>query len=139
MKFTHTLLLVATVFIACKTPTSPSSDFNGGIIVIFAVGTEQFKVFVTNPKAIDQVFALRNGTGVATIPNARILRGAGAGNHNAPFSWHLDPSDIQFAFATIELCDGRPSYVEKNVGEYVDTVKRYCPWGATLVKIDDYR
>jgi hypothetical protein len=131
--------LVATIFISCRTPTAPSSDLHGGIVVIFAVGTEQFSVFVTNAQTIAHLFALRDGTGVATIPNARIHRGAGAGNHNAPYSWYLDPADIEMAPVTIELCDGRPSYVQNNVGEYVDVVKRYCPWGARLVKITDYR
>jgi hypothetical protein len=41
--------------------------------------------------------------------------------------------------ATIELCDGAPSYVEANVNEFVTTVKRYCPWAAQLVAVVDYR
>jgi hypothetical protein len=43
------------------------------------------------------------------------------------------------ADATIELCDGSPSYVEANLTEYVEVVRRYCPWGATLVDLKDYR
>jgi hypothetical protein len=39
----------------------------------------------------------------------------------------------------IELCDGRPSYVEENVGEYVETINRYCPWGAKVSAVADYR
>ena len=68
-----------------------------------------------------------------------ILRGAGAGNHNAPHAWHLDPDDIEIVDATIEVCDGAPSYVDANVAEYVDVIGRYCPWGARLVGLDDYR
>jgi hypothetical protein len=39
----------------------------------------------------------------------------------------------------IEVCDGRPSYVEENVDEFVGTVGRYCPWQARLVELRDYR
>jgi hypothetical protein len=34
------------------------------------------------------------------------------------------------AEATIDLCDGLPSYVEENVDEFVENVGRYCPWAA---------
>jgi hypothetical protein len=39
------------------------------------------------------------------------------------------------ADVTTEVCDGRPSYVEEHIDEYVTTVKRYCPWGARLVRL----
>ena len=47
--------------------------------------------------------------------------------------------DIQIVDAAIELCDGRPSYVDAHLADYVDVIGRYCPWGARLVKLDDYR
>ena len=40
---------------------------------------------------------------------------------------------------TIEVCDGRPSFVEENVDEFVDNVGRYCPWSAALVQVEDFR
>ena len=133
-------ILAALLALGCSSsPTAPSPDLRGGVVATFAVGSEQFNVFVTNPSAISQLIALRDGSGVANIPNARIHRGSGAGNHNAPYSWHLDPGDIEITALTIELCDGAPSYVEANVGEYVEVVKRYCPWGARLVGLTDYR
>ena len=135
-------VMVAALFaLSCSsTPTAPSPDLRGGVVATFAVGSEQFKIFVTNTEAIAQLIALRQGAGgLAKIPNGRIHRGAGAGNHNAPYSWHLDPSDIEITALTIELCDGAPSYVEANVGDYVDTIKRYCPWGARLESLADYR
>jgi hypothetical protein len=39
---------------------------------------------------------------------------------------------------TTEVCDARPSYVEENVGEFVDNVGRYCPWSARLVELRNY-
>lgn len=120
-------------------PSPPSSDLKGGLLATFAVGTEQFKVWVTNPTTIDRLFALRAGGGGGSIPNGKIRRGSGRGAHNAPFSWHLDPDDTDIVDVAIELCDGRPSYVEQNVDEYVDTINRYCPWGARLTAVVDYR
>ncbi len=133
-------IVAALLAVSCSsTPTAPSPDLRGGVVATFAVGSERFNVFVTNPQAIAQLVALQQGTGLANIPNARIHRGTGAGNHNAPYSWHLDPSDIEITALAIELCDGAPTYVDANVDEYVDTVKRYCPWGARLVGLADYR
>ena len=103
------------------------------------VSGEPFRVFVRNPATIDQLIQLQQGFAFASIPNGRLRRGPGAGNHNAPFSWHLDSEDIQLAGFTMELCDGRPSYVEDHVSEYADVIGRYCPWGARLVRVDDYR
>jgi hypothetical protein len=61
----------------------------------------------------------------AHIPNGRILSGAGRARHNAPWSWHLDPVDIQMAEAAIEVCDATPSYVEAHRDYFVGVVGRY--------------
>ncbi|CAN5388626.1 hypothetical protein BH23CHL1_BH23CHL1_26890 [soil metagenome] len=118
---------------------NPSSELAGGIVAFFDVVGENFAIWVTNPDTIDDIFALQSGASMANIPIGPILHGPGAGNHNAPWNWHLDPEETEMAEITIELCDGRPSYVEENVDEYVDVVGAYCPWGAQLVEIEDYR
>ena len=43
------------------------------------------------------------------------------------------------ACPTIELCDGRPSMVEDSLDEWIDVVGRFCPWGASLISVDDLR
>lgn len=105
----------------------------------FATVGETFKVFVKNPVVVQRLLQLRNGADLGQIPNGRILRGSGADNHNAPHAWHLDPDDVELVDVAIEVCDGAPSYVDANVTEYVDVIGRYCPWGARLVRLDDYR
>lgn len=127
---------------ACGGPASPSDpngDLAGGVLATFAVGNDQFKVWITSPAAIARVEALRRGEGGGSIPNGRILRGSGRAAHNAPYSWHLDPDDLQIVDAAIELCDGNPRYVEANLSEFVDRIGRYCPWGAKLTAVQDYR
>jgi hypothetical protein len=133
------LAAAASVGVACASPAAPSPDLEGGVVATFETVGERFKVFVKNPAAVSRLVQIRNGANLGQIPNGRILRGAGAGNHNAPRAWHLDPDDIEIVDAAIEVCDGRPSYVDANVAEYVDVIGRYCPWGARLVALDDYR
>jgi hypothetical protein len=142
---TRTLITLMTAFTlagllaACTSATAPSSALRGGVLATFRTTNQTFKVFVTRPATIEALFALQRGQATASIPNGRILRGAGAGSHNAPYTWHLDPTDVEMADATIELCDGTPSYVEAHLTEYVDVIGRYCPWGATLVALQDFR
>jgi hypothetical protein len=118
---------------------SPADPLRGGIVATFAVGEEGFRVWIRNPGAIAEVLALQRGASSNTIPNSVLRTGDGQGDHNAPYSWHLDPDAIEMAGATIELCDGRPSFVEANRDQFIREVGRYCPWGARLVSVEDYR
>jgi hypothetical protein len=110
----------------------------GGVLATFEVEGERFRVWTTNPQTIHDLHELRRGTSTANIPNGRILRGPGRARHNAPYHWHLDPRDLTMAEVAIELCDGLPSHVEENVDEFVERVRRYCPWAAKLVELQDF-
>lgn len=110
----------------------------GGVLATFEASGERFQVWVTNPRAMWDLLRLRRGESTASIPNGRILRGPGQAGHNAPYSWHLDPEDLEMADFTVEVCDARPTYVEENVDEFVDNVGRYCPWNAELVDLNNY-
>jgi hypothetical protein len=138
------LLILALALAACQPAAEQpdpavTPDLSGGVLATFDVTGETFKVWVTNPNTIEQLLALQAGESTATIPNGRILAGPGDGDHNAPWSWHLDPDDIELADFTIELCDGAPSYVEEHLAEFTDTVERYCPWAAQLTDLEDRR
>jgi hypothetical protein len=61
----------------------------------------------------------------AGIPIGRIYRGT---RENTGHRWHL--RNVILVEATIELSDGRPSDPDGNLDYWVNTVKRYCPWGA---------
>jgi len=134
------LALLAPALAGCGwTDDDDGGALDGGVLATFEVVGEEFKVWVTNAGTIEQILALEAGESQANIPNGRILRGAGVDDYNAPWSWHLDPEDIEMAEMTIELCDAAPSYVEDNVDEFVDVVQRYCPWNAQLVEVEDFR
>jgi hypothetical protein len=115
-----------------------TSALKGGVLATFEASGERFRVWVTNPRTIWDLYQLQKGESTANIPNGRILRGPGRAGHNVPYRWHLDPQDITMADFTVEVCDASPSYVEENVGEFVKNVKRYCPWDARLVELRNY-
>jgi hypothetical protein len=135
----RSIAVAGALLTACASPTDPSRELRGGVLATFRSVDENFKVFVTRPSTINALFALQRGEATASIPNGRILRGAGTGAHNAPYSWHLDPVDVEMADQTIEVCDGAPSYVEAHLTEYVEVIGRYCPWGAKLIALQDFR
>ncbi|MDO8616728.1 MAG: right-handed parallel beta-helix repeat-containing protein [Dehalococcoidia bacterium] len=123
---------------AIGSPITVSESLRGGVLATFLVVDEQFRVWVTNA-AIGQLFDLQAGRSSASIPAGRIVAGPGQAGHNAPWSWHLDPEQVQMAEVTIEVCDARPSYVEENLGYFLDTLGTYCPWSAQLASLVDYR
>lgn len=120
-------------------PAAPDGRLQGGVLATFRVSGETFHVWATNPEAVQSLLALEAGESRANIPNGRLMEGPGEADHNAPWSWHLDPEDVRMAEVTIEACDGRPSMVEQDRSYWIDTVGRFCPWGAELLELDDLR
>jgi len=101
----------------------------------FMVNGETFKVRVTNPDTIEDLVDVWKRVSSATIPNGVLREGPGEDDHNLPWSWHLDPEDIQMAEATIEACSGRPSDIEADLDYWINTVGRFCPWSAELTSL----
>jgi hypothetical protein len=46
---------------------------------------------------------------------------------------------VSFADATIEVCDGLPSFVEADKDHWLNTVGEFCPWSAIVQTVDDRR
>jgi hypothetical protein len=109
------------------TPNGPSAD----AVVTFGVADETFRVALTTPEQLAAARAAQAG-GRARIPNGRIVAGTQV---NTGWSWHLE--DVEFAEQTIELCDGRPSDVEREGVGFGGG--RFCPWSATVVRIEENR
>lgn len=117
-------LTVALLAASCSdSPTSPSDT----AIVTIGVADEQFRVELVGQAQIDAARAAQNG-GRASIPNGRIVAGTSV---NTGWSWHLE--QVEFVETTIELCDGRPSDVERQGVQYGGG--RFCPWGARVLSI----
>jgi hypothetical protein len=120
-------MLAAVTLVACDDEAAGPVE---SATFVIAVENEQFRVRIEDPAAVAEARSLIT-SGMAKNISGEILRGANG--INSGYSWHLKPSSVEFADMTIELCDGMPSYVEENVDYYVDTVKRYCPWGARVM------
>ncbi len=104
---------------------------SGAAYEVHACG-EPFRVLLRQPQAIEEAQRI-----LAGIETQKIVVGElrpGNGNFNGPWRWHLEPCSVGFAEVTIELCDGCPSYVEEHLPEWLEVVRRYCPWSAQLVR-----
>lgn len=133
-------LLALLAVVSCDDdPAGPETELPGGVLATFEVSGETFRVWATSQEGVDQLLALETGESQAGIPNGPLVQGAGEDDHNAPWSWHLDPQAVRMAEVTTEVCDGRPSMVEEDLEYWLDTVGRFCPWNAELVELEDFR
>jgi len=121
------ILAGALVMTACRdnAATAPSRT----ALVTFNVQGETFRVLLTSADQLVAARAAQSG-GPARIPTARIVAGTEV---NIGWTWHLE--DLSFTEATIEVCDGRPSDVERQGTQFGEG--RFCPWTAVIVRIDD--
>jgi hypothetical protein len=125
--FMTMVIVVTCLTSACgdSTATAPSTD----ALVTFAVAGETFRVSLTSSDQVAAARAAQSG-GRARIPNGRIVPGMQV---NVGWSWHLE--DVMFAEVAIEVCDGRPSDVERQGTGFGGG--RFCPWTATIIRIEE--
>ena len=105
---------------------------SGPTVATFEVaGQGTFKIELATPELIQHAKDLMNGTtDEGTIPIGIVVRDSPG--VNAPWSWHIDPSTLEFADQTTEVCDGLPQYVEDGTV----TSEYYCPWSATVIAVE---
>lgn len=120
----------ALVLLACGTQSTTPAEAVATFTV--QVGSEQFSVQVVDQRAYEQLYA-RFQSGVTGVVMGRVA--TGNGGFNGMWNWHLVPETVQTADATIELCDGMPSYVAAHRDEWIRDVKTYCPWGAKVIAV----
>ena len=114
------LALLAGLACSSTSPDDASADF------VADLDGERFVVRSTNPETITHLREALAGRRRG-FPAGPLLRGDGG--FNAPWSWHIDPAELQLVEFAIEVCDGRPSYVEAHISDF----PTYCPWGARIV------
>lgn len=108
----------------------------GGAFILFRVNDETLLTWVTNGKFIDDALAQR-GKKAGPLPLFKqVVDGADC---DPRWTWHVDPAAAEFTQLATEVCDGRPSDVEKDKKKWIADVKRYCPWSARVVSVDDRR
>jgi hypothetical protein len=110
-------------------PTQPPAASTGVVVTLRVAGAEEYRIRLTDPDDIAKAQKLLVGEAAPRIPNGRVVRGTP--DINAGYSWHIDPASVEFADVATEVCDGRPSDVERGL----ISSDRYCPWSARVVAI----
>lgn len=119
--------LLALAFLSLQVPQTPSGDF----FVVDVLG-ERFVIHVTDPETVS--LANENLEGKNKLfPSGQLARGDGG--FNKPWSWYLKPETVRMVEVSIEVCDGTPSFVEKELDYWFGTVKSYCPWAGRIVAV----
>src|SRR5215475_11086903 len=111
-------------------PSGQPPPASTGVVVTFRVAhTEEYRIRLTDPGDIATAQKLLADEAAPRIPNGRVVRGEV--DVNVGYSWHIDPATIEFSDVATEVCDGRPSDVERGL----ITSEWYCPWSAQVVAI----
>src|SRR5262245_39341627 len=111
MRFVAFALLVTALVAAGAAQASTAASPKKRALVTWRVGSETFRTYVNLPADVVRVrAAIRAGT-AAGIPSGRIYRGT---RENRGHAWHL--RNVRLADLTIELCDGRPSDLDDDLG-----------------------
>ena len=121
------LALAAVLALAAATACGALSTPSSVAVATVGVGNETFRVALNTAAQVQAARSAQAG-GPARIPNGRIVAGADV---NAGWSWHLE--DLAFAEIATEVCDGKPSDVERAGVSYGGG--RFCPWSATIIGI----
>jgi hypothetical protein len=117
-------------FLGCSSENPAANVPTGGQYFTVQVGKDSFVMYVTDKTAIQ--LATENYQGKnRTFPSGRIE--PGHGGYNWPWNWHYIPESVRMVEASIEVCDGAPSYVEDHVNDFVSI--GYCPWCAKIIKV----
>ena len=114
----------------CDAATIPPSADTSEVVTLRVADAETYRIRLTDAADIAIARQLLNGATSPSIPNGRVVRGDP--DVNIGYSWHIDPTSFEFVDTTIEVCDGRPSDVERGT----ITSDRYCPWSAVVVGLD---
>lgn len=104
------------------------------VVATFRVEGETFKVWITRGSTIVDLYVLLNGSSTKTVPTGPLLPGPGEGDHNLPWSWHLDPQLTRMETAPGEGCSATPSAVEADLAAWL-AGGHYCPGNAVLVSL----
>lgn len=56
---------------------------------------------------------------------------AGSGGVNLDWNWHFIPDQWDLVEMSVEVCDGRPSFVHNYLDEWLE-LGYFCPWGSYI-------
>lgn len=131
VKGTFFALILISLFVAgCNTDNGSSNVPPSGQFFTVKVASDTFVMYVTDATTIQLAadnFAGKNNR----FPTGRIE--AGNGGFNGIWGWHYVPDNVRMVEASVEVCDGTPSYVNTHLNDYLAI--GYCPWSAKVIKV----
>ncbi len=113
----------------CDPGAIPPDVVQAEVVTLRVADAEEYRIRLTEPVDIAVARRLLAGEEAPGIPSGRVVRGDS--DVNVGYSWHIDPASLEFVDTTIEVCDGRPSDVERGL----ITSDRYCPWSAKVIRV----
>lgn len=124
-----------------SSPDAPASgklcgDRKGGALVTLGACSpaQPFTLWITDKAFITEAIAKKGMK--ARIPVLELIDGQDC---DPAFTWHVNPATATFADFSTEVCDGCPDKVEADKSTWLSSVKRYCPWQATVIDVEDKR
>jgi uncharacterized protein (TIGR03437 family) len=98
--------------------------------------TNQFVIKLTDPAKIQKARDILSGKETQTRHvSGKIIKQPAP--YNPPWSFHLDPTTIEFFGLSTEVCDGSMAYVETHLDEAGGAFlpgNIWCPWSSRLIK-----
>lgn len=99
----------------------------------FNIGGERLRVYMTNPQSVRDAIDNFYGLSPKNIPIGTLADNRpGKSPYDRRWSWHLKPESIVMNEAAIEVCDGFPSDVERDLDYWLKTIGMFCPWLARI-------
>ncbi|MGH9798500.1 MAG: PQQ-dependent sugar dehydrogenase, partial [Candidatus Polarisedimenticolia bacterium] len=115
-------------------PACSCADRTGGAQIRFRIAGEYLSVWIEDATFIDQAREILAG-GAPQIPFFDAL--VDGPDCDPQWTWHVDPRQVRFVDAAIELCDGLPSHIEADKSYWLGTVGSFCPWTAVVEAVTD--
>jgi hypothetical protein len=131
------LLLALPLLALAACGTEPAPGLGKGALVTFEMceapdgGPQRLTVFSTREAFAVEAERLADA-GTTRIPVLDLRAGTTV---DSQWSWHADPDTTDFADAAIEICDGCPADIEADTAYWLGSVRRFCPWGASVTRV----
>jgi hypothetical protein len=101
-------------------PDGGTSRLEGGVLVMLEDSGERFQIWVTEPLAVETLIDVWEGRVGFTNITGPLRSGSGAGQHNHPWSWHIDPAKVLVNIHTFApVYSGTPSEVEADLAALI--------------------
>jgi hypothetical protein len=117
----------------------PLGEPGDGVVATFDVHGEQFRMWTINPQTIEDLEAMWAGDLDGHFPYGPLVHESGEAGFNDPWNWHIDPTDASITSSAPTACDLTPSGLESSRYWHIDEIGSYCPSGAELINLVDYR